>query len=118
MKIAFTGLGDMGPRIARNLLVNGHELVVNDLRKEAADQNIALRAEWAESAAEAVAAADVLITMRPGPKQIQSVMLSAGAAEVLRPGGTWIDMSTPTLEAVRQVDGIALRVPEVIALVA
>jgi 6-phosphogluconate dehydrogenase-like protein len=37
MKIAFTGLGDIGPHMARNLLVNGHRLVVNDLRKEAAE---------------------------------------------------------------------------------
>ena len=36
MKVAFIGLGHMGAPMSRNVLAAGHDLVVHDLRREAA----------------------------------------------------------------------------------
>ncbi|WP_214317588.1 NAD(P)-dependent oxidoreductase [Nonomuraea sediminis] len=97
MNIAFIGLGHMGGPMARNLLKAGYFLTVHDLRREAAAEHLDLGARWADSVTEAVADADVLITMLPGPKQVTAVMSQV----TLKPGATWIDMSTSTPEAAR-----------------
>src|SRR5699024_12790997 len=65
MKIAFLGLGNMGSHIARNLVdagydVNGFDVV--DTETQAAAEHGVIPAETAE---EAVIAADVVITMFP-----------------------------------------------------
>jgi 3-hydroxyisobutyrate dehydrogenase len=101
MTIGFIGLGHMGAPMARNLLAAGFPLVVHDAREEAAAEHLAMGATWAASAADTAAAADVLITMLPGPRQVESVLSSCAGA--LRPGTTWIDMSTSTPEAARRV---------------
>jgi 3-hydroxyisobutyrate dehydrogenase-like beta-hydroxyacid dehydrogenase len=36
MKVAFIGLGHMGAPMSRNILAAGHDLVVHDLRRDAA----------------------------------------------------------------------------------
>ena len=41
MKVGFIGLGTMGASMASNLQKAGHELVVNDVRKEAAAPHLA-----------------------------------------------------------------------------
>ena len=53
MRIAFIGLGHMGRHMAANLQKAGHEVMVHDLRKAAADSHLANGATWANSAAEA-----------------------------------------------------------------
>lgn len=101
MNVGFIGLGHMGGPMSLNILRAGVPLVVHDRNKEAAEQHIALGATWAETPAEAAAQVDVLITMLPGPRQVESVLIGAGAAEALRPDAVWVDMSTSTPEAAR-----------------
>ncbi|CAM3526781.1 NAD(P)-dependent oxidoreductase [Kibdelosporangium persicum] len=105
MTIGFIGLGHMGGPMARNLLAAGYPVVVHDVRREAADELVGLGAKWAGSAFDTAEPADVLITMLPGPRQVESVM--ADCVGVMRPGSTWIDMSTSTPEAARRA-GAAL----------
>ncbi|MFI9560453.1 NAD(P)-dependent oxidoreductase [Nonomuraea endophytica] len=107
MNIAFVGLGHMGGPMAANLLRAGYFLTVHDLRREAATEHLGLGARWADSIADAVADADVLITMLPGPKQVTAVM----GQVTLRPGATWIDMSTSTPEAARAFTADRLDAP-------
>ena len=104
MKIGFIGLGHMGGPMALNLLRAGFPLVVHDTRSEAAAEHLESGAAWAESPARCAAAVDVLITMLPGPRQVEAVL--SAAAEGLRPGATWIDMSTSTPEAARRVGSV------------
>ena len=40
MKVGFIGLGTMGGSMAYNTLQGGHELVVHDIRKEAATRHL------------------------------------------------------------------------------
>ena len=49
MKIGFIGLGTMGRHMAANLSKAGHELVVHDVRREAAEAHLKAGARWADS---------------------------------------------------------------------
>ncbi len=51
MKIGFIGLGMMGSGMAANLQKAGHDLVVHDLRRAAAEPYLAAGAVWADSPA-------------------------------------------------------------------
>ncbi len=103
-RIAFIGLGNMGQPMARNLRRAGFSLAVNDVRWEAGTELIAEGARWTSSPREVVAEAEVLITMLPGPREVQQVLIgSDGAASGLRAGATWIDMSTSSPEVARAI---------------
>jgi 3-hydroxyisobutyrate dehydrogenase len=45
--VGFIGLGNMGSGMTKNLQLNGFKLVVNDVRKEAAETLLANGAQWA-----------------------------------------------------------------------
>ncbi len=95
MKVAFIGLGHMGAPMSRNVLAAGHDLVVHDLRREAAEGLVAGGAFWAGSPQEAGAGRDVAITMLPAPQHVEEVMLGPrGLLDGLPAGAVWIDMST------------------------
>ncbi len=49
MKIGFIGLGTMGSGMAANLQKAGHELVVHDVRRAAAEPYLAAGAQWADN---------------------------------------------------------------------
>lgn len=68
--IGFIGLGNMGSGMTKNLQKNGFQLVVNDVREEAAAQLIANGAKWAKTAREVAENSDVVITMLPTPKHV------------------------------------------------
>jgi len=103
MRVGFIGLGRMGAPMALNVLRGGFAVAVHDRRREAAEELEAAGATWAASAGELAAAVDVLVTMLPGPPQVEAVMLgSGGAFATLPPGATWIDMSTSTPAAGRR----------------
>src|SRR5690606_26205155 len=105
--VGFVGLGRMGAPMAANVARAGFPLVVHDRRPEAAEPLVAAGARWAADAAGCAAAADVLVTMLPTPADVREVLLgtagAGGAAGALRPGSTWIDMSTSTPEVAAEV---------------
>ena len=49
MKVGFIGLGIMGASMASNLQAAGYELVVHDVRREAAAPHLAAGAVWADT---------------------------------------------------------------------
>ncbi len=108
MNIGFIGLGHMGGPMAANLLRAGHTVTVHDVRGEAAAEHLAAGATWADTPAGCATACDVLVTMLPGPSQVEAVLLHAGAAAALKSGATWIDMSTSSPEVARRVGEVAL----------
>jgi 3-hydroxyisobutyrate dehydrogenase len=100
--VGFIGLGRMGAPMAANLARAGFEVVVFDVRGEATEPLVGLGARVSESAPGLAAAVDVLVTMLPGPPQVEAVMLGLnGAFQALRAGSVWIDMSTSTPAAGR-----------------
>ncbi|ANZ43196.1 3-hydroxyisobutyrate dehydrogenase [Lentzea guizhouensis] len=94
----------MGSGMTRNLQKAGFSLVVNDIRREAADELVAGGARWADTPAEVAAASDLVITMLPTPKHVHDVMNGqAGVLAGMVPTGTWIDMSTSVPEVADEV---------------
>jgi 3-hydroxyisobutyrate dehydrogenase len=103
-RIGFIGLGNMGSGMTRNLQKAGFDLVVNDIRRESADQLVANGAEWAATPAEVAAATDVVITMLPTPRHVETVVNGpAGILAGIADGGTWVDMSTSVPEVAQRV---------------
>ena len=102
--VGFIGLGNMGSGMTRNLQKAGFALVVNDIRRESAEEFVAAGALWAETPAEVASASDVVITMLPTPRHVDTVVngergILAGIAD----GGTWIDMSTSVPDVAERV---------------
>src|SRR5262245_43684309 len=87
----------MGGHMATNLQRAGHDLVVNDLREDAASPHLAAGATWADSARAVAEASDIVFTSLPGPPEVEAV--SSGLFDGLKPGSAYFDLSTnsPTL---------------------
>ena len=100
-KIGFVGLGIMGAPMARNLLKAGHELVVHNRSREKAEGLTGEGATVARSPREVAEGSDVVVTMLPGPPEVESVFgeLLEGAGE----GALLIDMSTSSPSLAREL---------------
>ena len=72
-RVAFIGLGNMGSGMAANLAKAGHDVRAFDLSEAALDKAEKSGCLRAESAAEAVAEADAVITMLPAGTHVRSV---------------------------------------------
>jgi 3-hydroxyisobutyrate dehydrogenase len=107
MKIAFIGLGHMGGPMALNLRKAGYTLKAFDLSEEACKKYDAEGLPIASSAAEAVADADVVISMLPASVHVEGLFLgSAGKPALLdsiRAGALVIDSSTIAAATSRKV---------------
>ncbi len=95
MKIGFIGLGNVGGKLAGNLLANGADLTVRDLDNAAAASFLAKGADWADTPAQMVEAVDLVITCLPSPAESAAVMEGPdGLLHALGPGKIWAEMST------------------------
>jgi 2-hydroxy-3-oxopropionate reductase len=93
--VGFVGLGIMGAFMAGNLLEAGHELVVHNRTRTKAERLAQRGARVADSPREAAEGSDVIITMLPGPPQVEEVVAGEGGLlEGAREGSLIIDMST------------------------
>ncbi|WP_075201237.1 NAD(P)-dependent oxidoreductase [Leucobacter japonicus] len=102
--VGFIGLGNMGSGMTRNLLKAGFRLVVTDVRREAAAEQLAAGAEWADTAADVARRSDVVITMLPTPRIIEAALQGTdGLLAGLSQGKTWIDMSTSVPDVANHV---------------
>ena len=99
MQIGFIGLGTMGAHMARNCRRPDHQLVVNDLRKDAAAPHLSAGAAWADTPRAVAAQCDVIFTSLPEPPDVEKVALApdgcSPASRTARPGST----SPPTRRA-------------------
>jgi 3-hydroxyisobutyrate dehydrogenase len=85
----------MGGLMSRNVLAAGHDLVVHDLRRDAAAELEGAGAAWAPSPRAAGAGREVAITMLPTPAHVELVLLGPdGLLSGLPEGAVWIDMSS------------------------
>jgi 3-hydroxyisobutyrate dehydrogenase len=95
MKVGFIGTGTMGQPMLANLVRKGFRAIAYDTAAAALDAAVRLGAERAGSAAEAAAAADLVITMLPSSANVETVYLGAGGILEAAPHGRLcIDMST------------------------
>lgn len=95
MRIGFVGVGNLGVKLAGSLVRAGFDVTVHDRDRAAAAELLARGARWAESPAACAADADAVITCLPSPAVSAAVVGgTSGVLETLRPGATWIEMST------------------------
>lgn len=107
-KIAFIGLGHMGGPMALNLVKKGHSLTVFDLVPEAIKQLTDAGAIAAETAVEAVKDAEVVITMLPASKHVESIYIdNDNLLEHISTDALIIDCSTIAAESAKRVAKVA-----------
>ena len=108
MKVGFIGLGTMGRHMAANLQKAGHELVVHDVRREAADSHVKAGARWADSPRAVAEASDVVFTSLPEPKDVEAVALDekTGLLAGLTAGKAFFDLSTNSPTVVRKLHAV------------
>ena len=92
MHYGYIGLGNLGQNCAGCLLKAGFDLTVHDLNRASGDPLIAKGADWGESVEAVAAAADHVITCLPSPAVSEAVLRRILPA--MRPGATWVEMST------------------------
>ncbi|MBM4256949.1 MAG: NAD(P)-dependent oxidoreductase [Deltaproteobacteria bacterium] len=104
MKVGFIRLGTMGAKMAANVLKAGHQLIVHDLRREAANDLLTSGASWAESPYHVAAMSDVVFTSLPGPVEVEQIALGEGGLlSGMRAGSAYFDLSTNSPDVVRRV---------------
>ena len=108
MKVGFIGLGTMGRHMAANLQKAGHELIVHDVRREAADAHVKAGARWADSPRAVAEAAEVVFASLPEPKDVEAVALDEknGLLPGLASGKAFFDLSTNSPTVVRKLHAI------------
>jgi 3-hydroxyisobutyrate dehydrogenase-like beta-hydroxyacid dehydrogenase len=105
MQYGFIGLGNLGRHLAANLARAGFKVSVHDLDRNAAKDVEKLGAAWAGSVADVAAACDALITCLPSPKASRMVM--SAALPAMKPGSTWIEMSTNDFAEIQKLEAEA-----------
>ena len=107
-RVAFIGLGHMGGHMCRNVIIAGFQVTAYDLDPAALARSAADGARPAESVADCVRHAEILLTSLPGPPQVQAVLCGPeGAIAAISPGSVVVDMSTSSLEVGRRARAAA-----------
>src|SRR5262249_2552444 len=102
MKIAFIGVGNIGRPMAEHLHAAGHELVVYDVRREAAASLVSAGAAWAESPGAAATGCAIVATCLPGPVEMEQVTVGPdGILNSIAPGAVYVDHTPTTPSPVR-----------------
>ncbi|MBN6052167.1 NAD(P)-dependent oxidoreductase [Nonomuraea sp. RK-328] len=103
--VSVLGTGIMGAAMARNLARSGHRVRVWNRTRAKAEPLAADGAHVADSPAEAVQGADVVLTiLYDGPATLDAMRQ---AAPSLRPGTAWVQSTTAGIEAVGELAGFA-----------
>lgn len=106
--IGFIGLGNMGGPMAKNLLKSGHTVHAFDLSQAALDEVVNAGGVAASAAAQACEKADVVISMLPAGKHVQSVYQGEDGLLAQLAGGVLVlDASTIDAGTAREVGSVA-----------
>ena len=106
--IGFIGLGNMGGPMAKNLLKSGHTVHAFDLSQAALDEVVNAGGVAASAAAQACEKAEVVISMLPAGKHVQSVYQGEdGLLAQLAEGVLVLDASTIDAGTAREVGSAA-----------
>jgi 3-hydroxyisobutyrate dehydrogenase len=107
MKVGFIGLGTMGDSMASNIRQGGYELVVYDIRREAAAPHLAAGAAWADTPRKVAEAADVVFTSLPGPAEVETVALGdEGLHAGMSAGKVYFDLTTNSPALIRRIHAV------------
>jgi 2-hydroxy-3-oxopropionate reductase len=109
-KIGFVGLGIMGGPMARNLMDAGYDLVLfNRTRRKAEELAEDNPAEVADTISELARHSDIVITMLPGPPEVEAVVAGEGGLlDSMHQGTLFVDMSTSSPVLARRLAAMGL----------
>lgn len=102
-RVAVVGTGTMGSAMARNLLRAGLVVDVWDRTPAAAERLAAAGAAAHGRPGEAVAHADVVITMLADAAAVRSVAIDQDMLDALQRGAIWAQMATIGVQATEQL---------------
>ena len=94
LSLAVLGTGLMGEPMARRWCEAGVRVTAWNRSREKAERLLPFGARVADSLADAVAQADVVVTMLENGEVVEQVLFGQGTADHLRPGTLVIDMSS------------------------
>jgi 3-hydroxyisobutyrate dehydrogenase len=90
--------------MAANLQRAGYQLIVNDIRRAAAEPHLQKGAEWVDTPRQVAEAAEVLFTSLPAPPDVEAVASGEnGIISGMRRGGVYFDLSTNSPVLVRRI---------------
>lgn len=105
MHYGYVGLGNLGANCAGCLLKAGFGVTVHDLNRSAGDALVAKGAVWADSVEALAGSVDHVITCLPSPAVSETVLRQILPA--MKPGATWVEMSTLGRDDVLRLAAIA-----------
>ncbi len=104
--LGYIGLGAMGSRVVKRLLDAGHSVVGYNRTKTKAQWLLDAGMQWAETPREVAERSDILFSMVTNTSAMQEVVGGDnGVLAGLEPGKIYIDMSTISPAATREVAG-------------
>ena len=104
MKIGFIGLGNVGGKLANNLIKSRYKLIVRDLDAKLSKKFKKKGAVIASSPKELAENTDIVITCLPSPKACSKVMTAKnGVLEGLSKNKIWLEMSTTSESEVKRL---------------
>ena len=109
MKIGFVGLGNVGGKLAGNLLHNNYDLTVRDLDAELVKSFVDRGASQADSPKALAQEVDVIITCLPSPAASALVVEGPdGILEGISKGKIWMEMSTTDEAEIRRLSEMVI----------
>lgn len=107
-QVGFIGVGNLGMHLAASLLKAEFQVTVHDLKKEVATGLLDAGAGWASSPRQVAEMAGTVFTCLPSPAAVNAVVTGEnGVLAGLKPGGTWIDMSTNDRHELKRLAALA-----------
>ena len=104
MKIGFIGLGNVGGKLANNLIKGRYKIIVRDLDAKLSKKFKKKGAVIASSPKELAENSDIVITCLPSPKACSKVMTAKnGVLEGLSKNKIWLEMSTTDQSEVKRI---------------
>ena len=104
MKIGFIGLGNVGGKLANNLIKRRYKLIVRDLDAKLSRKFKTKGAVIASSPKELAENSDIVITCLPSPKACSRVMTAKnGVLEGLSKNKIWLEMSTTDQSELKRI---------------
>ncbi len=108
MRVGFIGLGNLGYRLANNLVMSNVETFIYDLKRDLGKELEEKGAVWMDSPQRVAESADICITCLPSPQAVSIVLEgSDGLLKGLGPEKLWIEMSTTDSEEVIRLGRLA-----------
>ena len=107
MKVGFIGVGNIGQPMAKQLLNNGFNVLVNDLDKENTLPLLKAGATWVANPIELVKQCEFLCTCLPGPIQMEQLILGPdGILNSMNENTIYIDHTTNSFNTVQKISSL------------